>query len=188
MNKKGFMFIETIVTLTVLMALLITIYSVFVNLLNKEKTGAEYNKYGDVMSLFYYKEKLGGAEVETRATRKTISGDKRGSYYYDNQFGLDVNKESDPSKRYCNVVIMTCKELSERRDIKGNIIYEANYGGSYASKCDKGVSNELNIYRKQVKSCPDGNKEDRYVIIAEFKSAEGIYTYAHLYVPNYILY
>lgn len=60
MNKKGFMFIETIVTLTILMALLISIYAVFINLLQKEKIVAEYDKLGDKYALFYIKEKNKG--------------------------------------------------------------------------------------------------------------------------------
>lgn len=56
-SKKGFMFIETIVSLTILMTALLLLYSVFVNLLNKEKT-TTYNKKSYIYALFYMKEQL----------------------------------------------------------------------------------------------------------------------------------
>lgn len=58
MNKKGFMFVETIVTLTVLMTALLLLYNVFVNLLRREKTVTNYNKESYVYALYYIKEDL----------------------------------------------------------------------------------------------------------------------------------
>lgn len=58
LKKNGFMFIETIVTLTILMTALLLLYSVFVNLLNKEKIVTHYNKKGYIYALHYVKENL----------------------------------------------------------------------------------------------------------------------------------
>lgn len=56
MSKKGFAFVETIVTLTILLVALTALYAVFANLLNQEKVMSEYDRPSDKYSLYYIKE------------------------------------------------------------------------------------------------------------------------------------
>lgn len=75
LNKNGFMFIETIVTLTILMTALLLLYNVFVNLLNKEKIVTNYNKKGYIYALHYVKEDLLNEGYDFKLV-KTYTGDE----------------------------------------------------------------------------------------------------------------
>ena len=157
MNKKGFMFVETIVTLTVLMALLITIYTIFVNLLQKEKTTAEYDSYGDKYALFYYKENLGAQNMKDRTDKK----------FYNYVYGLDIPK----TRANCNVAIITCGKKTSIGEL------ETTDGGT---KCST-VSDDFEKYKDYIgTSCPE-NAE--VVMLAEFYNGD-TYSYAHIYYPN----
>ena len=154
MNKKGFMFIETIVTLTVLMALLITFYAVFSNVLQRERVVSEYDKYGDKFALFYYKEKL-------LKEGTTIAQGK----YFASELGL--NFETENKNNRCSIIIMPCNYTGDLSNITGGI------------NCV--VSKEFKQYRKRVKACGESNE---FVIMGEFQTLKDVYSYAHIYYPN----
>ena len=164
MKKNGFMFVETIVTLTILMSLLLALYTVFVNLLQKEKVNAEYDKFGERMSLFYYKESLGDAGIIAKLG--TYSGVK----YYDDSFGLDIPSKTE--NKPCNVAIFKC---SEGRVDDSNVDPDSSCLGS---------SKDFDNYKSGFKTCPEGAQ---YAIFGEFgyqDDGQSKYTYAHIYYPN----
>ena len=189
MNKKGFAFVETIVTLTVLMALLITLYTVFINLLQKEKTNTEYDNYGDQLSLFYYKEYLGDSKIRRLGkTPNTGEGNCKGMRFYAKEFGLDLTSNEGKNSGYpCNVVVMPCSEIESNKSIRKIKYWVEAYTDSYGfslTQCST-VSKDFEEYRRQIDSCP---KLAEYVILGEFKHKENdqyYYTYAHIYYPNY---
>ena len=177
MNKKGFVFIETIVTLTVLMAILLVMYTAFINLLDKQKVGAEHNKYSDVMSLFYYKER-----EKKYAKIRGESYPNKSMQTWAKTLGLD--HYGSPTDK-CNLIIMNCKQLHDRINVT-TLPIDTMWTCSGASK-------ELEKYAKQVPSCYDnkGNlvtSDNKYVIIGEFTSFTGVHTFAYIYAPNYLLY
>ena len=124
MNKRGFMFIETIVTLTVLMVLLLSLYTVFSNLLQKEKVVAEYDKYGDKYALYYYKEKK-LKEGNQLAEEK----------YHLNTFGLSYSGESNSR---CNLVVLKCENPTLLNSLTGDECTISEEFESYINyvKCD----------------------------------------------------
>ena len=127
MNKKGFMFVETIVTITVLISLLVTLYAVFVNLLQKEKVRTEYDKYGDVMALFYYKE-MNISELDSWNTSCSKETD----------FNLSQDSEN-------NIVVIECgEELQESCNI--SISEEFKKYINQFKTCPNAASNKLAIF------------------------------------------
>ena len=192
MNKKGFVFVETIVTLTVLMSLLVVLYSIFVNLLQKEKTRVEYDKYSDKMALFYYKEYLGDAKIKGLSEiYRTSNGKKHyGARFYDDNFGLDLTNNDGADTGYpCNVAIMPCSmiENNTKKTRLSDLTYLTTTNALNPSDkwCSGGASRDFESFRDQIAVCPSFAQ---YVILGEFKHKEGnktVYSYAHIYYPNY---
>ncbi len=199
MNKKGFIFVETIVTLTVLMALMIAMYTVFVNLLHRERTVAEYDKYGDQMILYYYRRSVGDTILKQRGnnsgagpvnTACTPTSTRRcGSYYYNAT--VDTVPLIDTSVAnaggYCNIIVMNCAELAKRRALFNSNDIKTVSGSPVQNNrlygCTK-MSKEFQTYQTQVEQCPE---KAQYVIMGEFRTKEGnkeLYSYAHLFIPN----
>ena len=83
MNKKGFAFIETIVTLTVLLVALTTLYAVFSNLLEQERRKTDYNRASDKFALYYIKESMISGDKKVDSMKEYIGFDKKVNKYYD---------------------------------------------------------------------------------------------------------
>ena len=199
MNKKGFVFVETIVTLTILMSLMIVMYTVFVNLLQKEKIVSEYNKYGDQMILYYYRRSVGDSTLKQRGnnsgsgpinTECTPTSTKRcGSYYYNATVDTVplIDTSVSNADGYCNIIIMNCQELAMRRAIFDSNDIKTVAGSPVQNNrlwgCNK-MSKEFQTYQMQVESCPP---KAQYVIMGEFRTKEvsgEFYSYAHIFIPN----
>lgn len=166
MSKKGFVFVETIVTLTVLIALLIAMYTVFVNLLKKEQVVAEYDKCADYYALFYIKEiwkdnprYVEGSTYKASSARYNIS--HPGWHTDIKHFNLN------------DFVVLKCNNGSVITSFDG-----VRYNRSdYTSVC----SPEFLDYVDSISTCPN---DSDFILFAEFKTGN-TYTYAHLYYPNY---
>ena len=185
MNKKGFMFVETIVTLSILIVLLVALYNTFTNLLNKEKIGAEYEKKSDRYALFYIKEALMDSEyIETYKDKYVHLPANRLTSSY------SINSQSDIQNYNANVAIVTCNSntaISIARDSASNIPC------SHAL-CE--VNNVSQEFKEYVNQLPRGNCKTgaKYIIAGEFMNnhiydpngevISSTYSYAYIFYPN----
>ena len=197
MNKHGFMFVETIVTLTILLVLLATLYSSFTNLINKEKIDAEYEKKGDRYALFYIKETVLDKEYIEKYKNKYV----RVSSIY----GLSrAGSASDPRVKP-NIAIIACNDTSEIE--VGSDSYDAQCS---CKDCETGYTKcivdqpdaEFKRYVDQLKPLRSHCKEGaEYIIAGEFLNYENRdtsegwaagsgsfvydnFSYAYVYYPN----
>lgn len=154
------MFVETIVTLSILIVLLVTLYNTFTNLLNKEKIGAEYEKKSDRYALFYIKEALMDSQyIETYKDK----------YVYLNGSPLGLESNSSEDWFDANVAILSCNS-------NASITVAKN---SYSTP-----SREFREYVNQLprNNCQPGAK---YIIAGEFSNTTyRNYSYAYIFYPN----
>ena len=187
MSKKGFMFVETIATMTVLMSLLIILYTIFINLLQKQKTNAEYESYGDKMYLFYIKEEMikngnyfndSGEYLKNEAVLN-ISSEENSDLYH------CYNEDDSRKRNYClkSLVVGTCD---------GNLI-------NYVYKNIEGVTvpidapSENNVedsdFLKYINTIHTCDKESEKIILfgrfMYYDTSQKHYFYAHIGFPNY---
>ena len=185
MNKRGFIFVETIVTLTVLLVLLTTLYTSFTNLLNQEKINSEFEKKGDRYALFYMKETILDREYIEKYKNKYVK--------IPSSYGLfsGASGGADGYTWDANMAIIACnddEEITVARD-------------SYASYDSETpvlfVTAEFKRYVIQLKNMRNHCKEGaEYIIAGEFDNYSNrisnatwsnVYdnhSYAYVYYPN----
>ena len=186
-NKKGFMFIETIVTLTILMTVLLMLYTTFTNLLNKEKTITTYDKKGYIYSLYYAKEYL--------LDRGFLINLKNNVYINNNPVSAPraslkqyvLNARDDDFLKTITFYEEIKKELESRFGIKQLEFIEVNKSGFNTSDRDDDdkFSSEFEIYEETMVPVDDTKSESVVKIVAEFYDDEiDEYFYAWIYYPN----
>ena len=182
MNKRGFIFVETIVTLTVLLVLLTTLYTSFTNLLNQEKINSEFEKKGDRYALFYMKETILDREYIEKYKNKYVK--------IPSSYGLNSSQTGNTYGYTwdANMAIIACNDDEE--------ITVAS--DSYDSEVPvENVSSEFKRYVNQLKNMRNHCKEGaEYIIAGEFVNYSNrisnttwsnVYdnqSYAYVYYPN----
>ncbi len=181
MNKKGFVFVETIVTLTILMALLITLYGGFVNVLQKERTVAEYDKNGDIYAMFYIKEIWKKAKTSSNTRYIEDNDDYADSYLI---YDIAGHPERHPKLNLFDIkyiVVGKCNSGSRTFSFQNKYGSQPAYS-PLATTPASYYSKEFIDYIKSISTCPSSSK---YVLYGEFRHGDGPYTYAHVYYPYY---
>ena len=172
-NKKGFMFIETIVTLTVLTTVLLLLYTTFTNLLNKERIVTAYNKKSYIYALHYIKEYMlnEGYDFELPYRSRTLFINE---VVLDTELGTGQGREIlenlNALYNLKNLVITDCafSEYSSSQELSKEFL-------DFIKSTDRLDSNKVgnNITNNVVK------------IYGEFyDEIEDKYHYAYIYYPN----
>ena len=76
MNKKGFVFVETIVAIVVLTSSLLLLYSSFANVLQSEKTRIDYDDVTYIYRTHYLKERLSEVNIDLPIQELANDNDK----------------------------------------------------------------------------------------------------------------
>ena len=188
MNKKGFMFVETIVTLSILIVLLVTLYNTFTNLLNKEKIGAEYEKKSDRYALFYIKEALMDSQyIETYKDK----------YVYLNGSPLGLESAGSGDGIDANVAILSCNSNASITVAQNSYSYARCTKNNQQVPCK--VITPSREFREYVNQLPRNNCQSgaKYIIAGEFRNYHNAdasygfssttysnYSYAYIFYPN----
>lgn len=158
-NKKGFMFVETIITMTVLTTILLLLYTSFTSLLNKERTITSYNKKGHVYALNSVKEYLLSCAYD---------------FNLGGNISIHLTSEYIAAKSLCN--------KDEIIDIFNlyNII-QLNINSPENHNCENCSVDMQNF----VKSIPAKNISNTVNIFGKFSDPEtNVYYYAFIRYPN----
>lgn len=171
-NKKGFVFIETIVTIVVLAVSLLYVYSSFNNILIKEKTRVHYDDVAYIYRTYYIKNFF--AKYELNDALKLLSEDNPMIIVgcdYGGVFG-----EQDNAKYLCEELV---------RDLGISSIVVAINDLSYVKECDldeknpsykcsylNNISSEKVTYLETLGDLTDPDKSNKYVMIIEYAEKE----------------
>ncbi|MBQ4583336.1 MAG: hypothetical protein IJA94_00320 [Bacilli bacterium] len=186
-KKNGFMFVETIVTLTVLITVLLLLYNVFVNLLGNEKRVTDYEKKGYRYALFYIKEWLIANDVDLSADKVFIDTNRN-----DNNFKVlasYINKQSDGEARSFTDWVLNSDNTESKFNVMANtynlktlviLRCKAADGGKIDNEKLKNemeaqaalLTNEFMEYILSLGACENYNdKYQTYRIIGEFQDS-----------------
>ena len=189
-KKKGFMFIETIVTLTFLATVLLMLYSTFTNLLGNEKRVTDYEKKGYRYSLFYIKEWMIDNNIDLSADR--IFNDENDNFKI---LASYIEKESVGPKDYNDAKINSepkkskFKSLANTYNLKTLVILRCKNVDNenlFLDWEESLLTNEFMQYIKSLGTCKEYNQKYKtYRIIGEFYDEENKQDYqAFIYYPN----
>ena len=170
-NKKGFVFIETIVTIVVLAVSLLYVYSGFNNILIKEKTRVHYDDVAYIYRTYYVKNFF--ARYELNSVLKNLSannpmiviGCEYGGIFGDDATGKSIC-ESLVNNLYITRISVALSDLS--------YVQECNFDESVISnQCAylKNFSAEELAYLETIGELEEKN---RYIMIVEYTEIEQI--------------
>lgn len=158
-NKKGFMFVETIVMCAILMVALLLIYNSYTSAIAREKERLNYNLVAGELRISFIKRYLIDKSPSTWICNSETSCPKVEALFGENTFiGLGDYLPEDVTKLY-------------------------NIEQIYLAKCDGDFSwleGDFGVFVNSMKSCSDDRK---YRFVAEFKEDNGEYSYAWVEYP-----
>lgn len=188
-EKKGFAFIETIVTIVVLSVSLLAIYSNFSNVLIKEKRRVNYDDVAYVYRAFYLKNFF--ADYELKGALKTLNEDNPITIIgcdYNNMFAGNSGAKEVCDRLYANLSIekaaVALNDFSYVKNCNAYISCVADcsnssckdtcntkygtYSGENMNKCYylKNFSDDEWMYFETLGKLDSKNK---YIMIVEFK-------------------
>lgn len=176
-NKKGFVFIETIVTIVVLASALIYVYSGFNTILIKEKTRVNYDDIAYIYRTYYIKDYFAGGKL-TEVLKKIDAINPTiliGCEYE----GLVTDIDS------CNK-LMTDYNVTSIAVSTGDMSYVKNCNDN-SNKCSylKNFSTKELNYLKTLGNLiienNDGTKTNNYIMIVEYIEEDGTGNKVHNY-------
>ena len=177
MNKKGFMFVETIVMCAALMLGLLIIYNSYTSSISREKERLNYNTIEGQYKLIAVKQYLQGKNVEWQCTESGGS------------FNCTKAQNLLSSANFLEISGELTTTLMELYGIES--IYLAKCEDSSGEIIDTEIvanNDDFKQYLKTIKSCDDENKDGNpdynYRFIAEFYDDENeVYSYAWVGYP-----
>ena len=118
MNKKGFVFVETIVVIVVLTSALLLLYSSFNNVLQSEKTRVDYDDIAYIYRTQYLKRTLDDLNIKSNLVELESNKNK-----YFTTIGVDTNNlfAKEEKKQYFNK-LLTDFEVKQMIILKENKI------------------------------------------------------------------
>lgn len=177
-NKKGFVFIETIVTIVVLAAALLYVYSSFNSILIKEKTRVNYDDIAYIYRSYYIKDYFLGSKLTQ--VLKTINSDNPMVIIGCEYEGLVSEIEG------CNKIVSDFN-ITNIAVSTGDLTYLKNCNDD-SNKCSylKNFSRKELEYLKTlgnlINKNDEGNLENKYIMIFEYietdTSGNTIHNYA----------
>lgn len=190
-NNRGFMFVETIVTLTIMITALLLLYNVFSNLLAKENTFTNYDKKSYIYALYHIKESLLDvgydfqlnpgttlgymvvADVDldssVNTNHNTLSG-RINSFYsnIDTRLGVNVDDNMKDILQY----------YKDTYGLNRLLLFSCTSTGvSYL------IARDLSTYTTTL-SCKDPTEEAVKLVGEFYDEIQNKYFYAHIYYPN----
>jgi len=178
-NKKGFIFIETIITIVVLAVSLLYVYSSFNSILIKEKTRVHYDDVSYIYRTYYVKNFF--AKFELNDVLKTLTPDNPMVIIgcdYSGIFGDRTGYQSVCNDLYNNLgienvaVALNYLKISSEEEHDLSYIQDCNPDdASASSRCSylKNFSAEEQVYLGSLGALDTKNK---YIMIIEYKEAE----------------
>ena len=176
MNKKGFMFIETIVMCAILMVALLMIYKSYTSAITKEKEKLNYN--------------FVAGEIRLNLIKKYLI-DKNSEWICENELTCGkantlLNDPFDP-KEYVNLkeevpasyYIYKIYNIQSLYLAKCDAVFREN-DNSKKNNTDTSINADFYMFLYSMKPCSDNKK---YRFIAEFLENDGKYYYAWVEYP-----
>lgn len=164
-NKKGFVLIETIVTVLVLAVSLLYIYSAFNDVLFKEKTRVRYNDVGHMYHTFYIKEFFSEYNLNSILSHLNINnpmaiiGCDHADIFIDS-----VDVAASQSK--CNAIIESLGVTRIAVSL-GDLSYVHDCNDSTDAKCSY-LYNFTDEELSYLQTLGDLGEDNKYVMIVEF--------------------
>lgn len=143
MKKNGFVFVETLIVLTILSLGLISLYTMFYKVFNNEKRRTKYDTTESIYSAFYLKKVL----LENNLSRCYF--DFEANTFSANNYYKIISLDSyDDGDMYCNLI------NDDNRDYLANLKTTTNIKNIYLTKYnvnDLKSSNSLNTFNASLK-------------------------------------
>jgi hypothetical protein len=112
MNKKGFIFVETIIVTTVLTVALLTIYLAFINVLSNEKRRATFNDTSYVYRTYYIEDFLVSLNLNQYINKYLIDQDKKIVEFNCSDMSLYNSTKRDA---YNNTILTDDEEIAKEK-------------------------------------------------------------------------
>ncbi len=173
MNKKGFMFIETIVMCAILMVALLMIYKSYTSAITKEKEKLNYNFVAGEIRLNLIKKYLIDKDSEWICENELTCG--KANTLLNNRFKPKeyVNLKEQVSENIRNIYNIQSLYLAKCTAFKKN-------DNSKKNNTDTSINADFYMFLYSMKPCSDNKK---YRFIAEFLENDGKYYYAWVEYP-----
>ena len=174
-NKKGFVFIETIITITVLAASLLYIYANFNDVLIKEKTRIHYDDVAYIYRTYYVKEFF--LKYNLKNVIGYLSSDNPMIIIgcdYERMFSTTTEDGDNNLSDSINIEALNlCRDMTNVLEISRISIALGDL--SYVRNCDNENSNKCNYLKNFIgeeitylKTLGDLSDKNEYVMIIEY--------------------
>lgn len=172
MNKKGFVFIETIIVISILLASLMIVYSLYVSSINKENKRLRYDDPVKLYQTFYMKQYLNSFRLNELEKNITNENPYINIYGQSDLFGGSFSNEKKFFERITDelnieTILLTTYDVSLLTDCKENrnMLCTNNNLIEYLSTLDNDGKSGYRLiieYKEQLNGKKCENKKDCY--------------------------
>lgn len=166
MNKKGFIFVETIIVIGVMLGSLMVIYSLYINTKADDNKRLRYDDPAKVYQTFYIKKYLESFDLSEIVSNITVNEPVLYIYSSNKQiFGADAGRESEFLQKIFNTLHIT-KIIIMKYDIPYLVSCDTGSGfySKYKSLCsDSGLIE----YLRTLDNDSTSNNDYRMIIVYE---------------------
>jgi hypothetical protein len=180
MNKKGFVFVETIIVITVLVTALITIYTAFLGVLSNEKRRLTFNDTSYLYETYYLEDYLTSLNLNNYLSNyfsgREIIEFSCDNYYLYNAISADATLDDKElaKEKFCENIINSknIKLYITKYDVN-TLKYCTTDAGKNSNECTAEIketlSNVNNNFIYYLRTLSGKNEDNKYRLIAVYE-------------------